>query len=327
MKKIEVIQVGLGNVGQGVVRMLAGKDWAEIVGAVDVARDKVEKDLGDVVGLNRRLGVQVTADSDALFSNTRADIVIHATKSRTLKDIFPEIIRPVEMGMNVMTPCMDVSDPYLYDPGISAKIDEITKKHRVSFLGIGSTQLAARVAIALAETCREIKKIRFTAHADVSKFHTESRQGEFGIDLTLDEYHQEMASGGIKGCNALKKEAKLIADRLGIELDEVKPRYEPIPDKDGRITAVHHIFEGIKDGKIRVEYIYKFVLDPEHQYYHEIIVDGIPGINALINYSPDRGLEGTIVPLVNCIPLLVKAQPGIVRMLDLGVGFPLDTRN
>jgi 4-hydroxy-tetrahydrodipicolinate reductase len=300
--------------------MLSETDWAEIVGAVDVARDKVEKDLGDVVGLDKKLGVRVTADADALFSNTRADVVIHATTSRTLKDIYPEIIKPVEMGINVMTPCMDVSDPYLYDPEVSAKIDEITKKHRVSFLGIGSTQLAARVAITLTETCREIEKIRFTAHADVSKFPIESSREEFGIDLTLEEYHREMASGGIKGCNALKKEAQLIADRVGLELDEVKPRYEPIPGEGGRIIAVHHIFEGIKGGKIRVEYIYKFVLDPEHKYFHEIIVDGTPGINALIHYSPDRGMEGTIVPLVNSIPFVVEAPPGIVKMMDLDLG-------
>jgi len=321
MDKIKIIQMGLGGIGQGVVRMLAEKGWAEVVGAGDVDSQKIGKDLGNVVGLDRQLGVKVTDDAESLFTRTSAEILIHATSSRTLPDIYPEIIKPIEKGINIITPCMDVSDPYLYDPEVSAKIDELTKANNVTFLGIGSTQLAARVAVVLAETCREIRKLRFLAHADVSKFPMESYRDELGISLDIDDYHKALESGNIKGCNALKYEAALIAASLGIHLDEIRPRYVPRADDGGNVIETRHIFEGIKDDEIRVEYIYKFILDPEHQYYHEIIVDGIPSINARVDYSPDRGLEGTVVPLVNCIPYVINAKPGILKMMDLGPGF------
>jgi hypothetical protein len=68
-----------------------------------------------------------------------------------------------------------------------------------------------------------------------------------------------------------------------------------------------------------VEYVYQFVVDPKHEYSHEIIIDGKPKISTTLYYSPDRGLTGTIAPMINVIPTLIKAQPGIIKMADLEI--------
>ena len=52
---IRVLHVGLGPIGAGVVRQVAERKGLTIVGGVDVDPAKSGRDLGDVVGLGRRL--------------------------------------------------------------------------------------------------------------------------------------------------------------------------------------------------------------------------------------------------------------------------------
>jgi len=319
MKTNKVILFGLGNIGQELARVLVKKKGVEIVGAVDIAKDKIGKDLGEVVGLGRQLSITVTNDADSLVDTTYADVVIHATSSRTLREIYPEIIKPVKQGINIITPCMETSDPYLYDPEIAAKIEKLTRENGVTFLGVGSTQLAARVVMVLIEACTDISKVKFTAHADVSKFSEESRQYEFGIGLTFEAYKKKVEGGHIKGHESIQREAALIAECLGWRLDEVRQRIEPIGGENGRIIGVIATFEGVKDSEVKVEYVYEFVVDPKPKYTHEVVVEGECGINAFISYTPDRGLTGTVAPLVHAIPYVVNAEPGIIKMLDLGI--------
>ena len=43
--------MGLGDVGRGVAQLLVRANWAEIVGVIDIDPSKVDKDLGDILGL------------------------------------------------------------------------------------------------------------------------------------------------------------------------------------------------------------------------------------------------------------------------------------
>ena len=322
VEKIKIIQMGLGDVGRGVAQLLVRANWAEIVGVIDIDPSKVDKDLGDILGLATPLGIVVTDDANTLFSSTEADIVVASTTSGTLRSIYPEIIKPLQKGMNVITPCMDISDPYLYDPVITTKIQELSIENEVTFLGIGSTQLVTRCLLAIAETCREIKKVTCSVHADVTKFSLESKQQGFGILFTESDYENAVKSDALKGRQALRKEAILIANCLQLEYDETRSRYEPIIN-DNTVTGVSHIFEVLKNNHIIVEYNYKFIEDPEHKYFHEFVIDAIPSINTRIDFSLDRGIEGTIVPLANCIPYVIASSPGILSMLDLPPGLRL----
>jgi hypothetical protein len=318
MNKIKVILYGLGTIGQEVAKALLTKQGIEIVGAVDTAPDKVGRDLGELIKANRKLNVTVVDNGDKLIETTYADVIVHATSARTLDAIYPEIVKPMKHGINIITPCMEASDPYLYSPATTARIDKIARENGISFLGIGSTQLADRIVLTLTEACTEINSIKLTAHADVSKFSAESRLDEFGIGLDHQEYLRRMAQGEIRGQDSLRKEAALIAERLGWKLDEVKARVEPSLE-NGLVNGVSVIFEGVHKNAIKVTFIYEFIIDPKHEYSHKVQVDGIPQINAVIKYSPDRGIAGTVAPLVNTIPKVIKARPGVLKMADLDI--------
>ena len=64
----KVVQFGCGPVGCSVVRYAAQRPDIEIVGAIDIDKNLVGRDLGEVAGLNKRLGV-VISDVERLISH------------------------------------------------------------------------------------------------------------------------------------------------------------------------------------------------------------------------------------------------------------------
>jgi 4-hydroxy-tetrahydrodipicolinate reductase len=58
---IRVIQYGLGPIGSAVARHIVERSGLELVGGVDVDPAKVGRDVGDVIGLGRPLGFNVSS--------------------------------------------------------------------------------------------------------------------------------------------------------------------------------------------------------------------------------------------------------------------------
>src|ERR1044072_5417711 len=61
-RPITVAQYGIGPIGAEIARLLLTKPWVKLVAAVDIDPKKIGKDVGEVIGLGREVGVKVTAD-------------------------------------------------------------------------------------------------------------------------------------------------------------------------------------------------------------------------------------------------------------------------
>ena len=59
---IRVLMYGLGPIGAAVARQVASRKGFQIVGAVDIDRNKVGLDLGQVIGLDKKLRVGEVAN-------------------------------------------------------------------------------------------------------------------------------------------------------------------------------------------------------------------------------------------------------------------------
>jgi len=319
--KVKVIQVGLSNIGQGVTKALVKKKGVEIVGAVDIAEDKVGKDLGEVAGVGTQLGVIVTDDADSLFSETYADVVIHTTTICPLHEVYQQIIKPIERGMNIITASVEAINPFFVDPGVAAKLDKLTREHGVTFLGIGDNGVTIRLVMALTELCTEIDKIKLTTYSSVAS-SSEGAKRLYGIGLTVEEYQRGIDEGTVVRHSQLG--LVTISDHLGWQLDEVKLDFEPLLSEDGRIIEMHVVWKGIKDGKVKIER--EIIPASKHGRSHEIIIEsteGVPSINAVIKCSPEHTYQTTVAPLVNAIPHVINAPPGIMKVLDLPPAFVL----
>ena len=79
--RIKAILYGVGAIGSEVAKYALTKDWLQIVGAIDSDKSKVGRDLGEVIGLEQNLGVQVTGNPAALLKRFQADVAMVTTGS------------------------------------------------------------------------------------------------------------------------------------------------------------------------------------------------------------------------------------------------------
>ena len=87
---IRVIHFGLGPIGAAVVKQVASRKGFKIVGAVDIDPAKAGRDLGDVVGLDRKLKVKVMDDAKKAIKASKPDVAVLCTNS-SLKTVMPQI--------------------------------------------------------------------------------------------------------------------------------------------------------------------------------------------------------------------------------------------
>ena len=62
LAKIRVAQFGVGPIGAEVATLLLTKPWVDLVAAVDIDPSKVGRDLGEVIGLGKPIGLKITPE-------------------------------------------------------------------------------------------------------------------------------------------------------------------------------------------------------------------------------------------------------------------------
>src|SRR5919198_6363159 len=95
MPNIRVMHFGLGPIGAAVVKQVVERPGFKIVGGVDIDPAKIGRDLGEVAGLARRLGVPVSGDGPKALKSAKPDIVVLCTSSsiKTVMPLIEEILK------------------------------------------------------------------------------------------------------------------------------------------------------------------------------------------------------------------------------------------
>ena len=152
-------------------------------------------------------------------------------------------------------------------------------------------------------------------------------QKKIGTGLTVDEFKQFVADKTITGHVGLVESGQMIAGGLGWKLDEIK-EFPPEPViaeadittpyttvKKGQVLGLKSIATAKKDGKtvITFEFIAYAGNAPE---YDAVSIEGTPNINERIEAGV-HGDIGTIAMVLNTIPKVLKAAPGLKTMKDL----------
>ena len=161
MQDTRVIIFGIGSVGKEVVKALSTKTGLKIVGALDKG-PVAGRDLGDVVGLGRDLGILISNDEDALFASTKADVLIHTTTTH-VGDTYQQLKKPLAAGINVITAAEEMSSPATYDPESTKLLDDLARKHGVAVLGTGlwPTYVDIDIPLLLSAGSRNVQSIRY----------------------------------------------------------------------------------------------------------------------------------------------------------------------
>jgi len=331
MDKVRVVLCGIGAVGRRIAEFLLTKEGVEIVGAIDVAKDKVGRDLGEVLGIEKKLGVAVSDDADVVLSGAQTDVMVHATTS-FLKQVYPQIAKALEHGVNVVSTCEELSYPYFANIDIARKLDELAKKHGATVLGTGVNPgfVMDTLPITLTGACQKVNAIKVTRSLDAANRRVPF-QKKIGAGLSPQELKQKLEKREITAHVGLEQSMNLIASALGWELDQVKVApVEPViaerhvaskveggvTVEPGQVAGLRQSGWAIKEGKRVITLdMHAYMGADEYELY---TIDGVPPIN-MKNTPCMHGDLSTVAVIVNSIPKVINAPPGLVTMKDLPI--------
>jgi len=329
MEKIRVVLYGLGAIGSSVAKFLLKKEGIEIVGAIDIAEDKVGKDLGEVLQTGKHVGVIVSDDPKKVFSKACANIVIHSTGSY-FKDVYPQIAPLAEYGVNVISTCEELSYPFLAEPELAKKLEVLGIKYGVTFLGTGVNPgyLMDTLVIALTGVCQKVNKIKVERVMNAAKRRVPF-QRKMGAGLSVSEFKKKIEEKAITGHIGLEQSIGIIASALCWELDKievasVKPviamenvAREAIKVKKGDVAGLRQHAKGVMKRKNVITLDFQAYIGAKEE-YDSITIDGVPPIRQKITPCVHGDLA-TVAVIVNSIPKVMNAAPGLATMKDLPV--------
>ena len=326
--KVKVVSYGVGAVGSMIARFLLEKEGVDLVGAIDIAKDKVGKDLGEVLGLKKKLGITVSADVGSLLSE-KPDVAIHATASY-LKDTFPQIASIIKHGINVISTCEELSYPYTAEPKLAEKLDSLAKKHDATVLGTGINPgfLMDTLVITLTAPCQKIERIQAVRIMNAATRRVPF-QKKIGAGLAVEEFKEKIEKKQITGHVGLEQSIAMIAGALAWKLDRiitepVEPiiAKRPVRSKDIRVKAgqaagLRQKAKGIIGNKTVLSLDFQAYIGAEEE-CDIITIEGVPNIRQKIQPCV-HGDVGTVAMVINSIPKVINAPPGLLTMKDLPV--------
>ena len=324
---IRVVQYGLGPIGLETARAVLSKPSLGLVGAIDVAPDKAGKDLGELLDSGRPRGVAVGADAAQVLAAARPDVVLHTTTS-FLDRNHEELERCAAAGAHVISSCEELLFPYDRHPDLADRLDRAAKRHGVAIVGTGVNPGFVMDTLALVSTavCREVRHVRADRIVDASQRRM-PLQRKVGAGLSREEFEQRKSAGKL-GHIGLRESALLVADGLDWKLDRVQETLDPViasrPVKTpyfeiaaGQVAGIHHTVRGFTDGRERLVLELKMYVGAEEP-HDAIHVQGDPDVDLVIRGGV-FGDTATVATLINAIPLVRAAPPGLHTMKTLGV--------
>ncbi|MDZ7303856.1 MAG: dihydrodipicolinate reductase [candidate division KSB1 bacterium] len=329
MNRIRVVQFGLGPIGQACVKVLTQKFGVELVGGIDVDPQMIGKEIGEVCGLKNNLGIIVRGDAEAALAEWKPQVVLHTTLS-FLDRIEDQLVTIIRSGAHVVSSTEELFYPYERNPEFCNRIDALAKQHGVAVVGTGVNPGFAMDVLPLCLTgvCTEVKKITATRVVDASKRRL-PLQKKIGAGITRKEF-RERAATGMFGHIGLRESALAVMNAMGWPVDEIKESLKPmIADKrvktpyltvePGQVTGINQLMRVKSGGHERLVLELQMYVGAKKP-HDSVEIVGDPPISMRI----EGGIFGdtaTIGALVNTIPKIIQAQPGLRTMLELPVPY------
>lgn len=333
MQKTTSIAVwGLGAMGGGIGRAILDKPGLKLVAAVDKSPEKVGRDVAEVLGLGERTGVTVQRDAREALSSSRPNVVILATTS-FVHEILEDVLTSVAAGAHVVTIAEEMADAHAQHPKLAERMHQAALDRGVCVLGTGINPgfVLDLLIICLSGVCLNVDRVVARRVNDLSPFGPTVMRTQ-GVGLSQEAFQAGLSSGTIVGHVGFPESISLIARALGWRLDRIEQRKEPIIStvrrqtqyvtvEPGCVAGCSHTASGyVGDVEvIRLEHPQQVLPELEGVSTGDYItVEGTPAIAMSIRPEIPGGL-GTIAMAVNAVPLVMRARPGLITMLDLPV--------
>ena len=192
-RKVKVVQYGVGKMSLYTMRYVYEKG-GEIVGAVDVNPKVIGKDIGDILGTEKK-NVFVTSAENAkeMLEKVKPDICIVTTMS-LLNDLESPLMLCAELGINAITTCEEAFYPENSNPVLTHKIDELAKKNNCTISGSGYQDIYwGQLVTSVAASTHKITKIKGSSSYNVEEYGIALAKAH-GAGLSLKDFEEQIAS-------------------------------------------------------------------------------------------------------------------------------------
>lgn len=325
-EEIRAIQYGLGPIGSAVARHVVERGGVSLVGGVDIDPAKVGRDVGEVIGLGRLLGLAVVEELAQVLERTKADVVLHTTSSYF--NLFkPQIIEILEAGLDVVSTAEELSFPWLTDPEEATEIDALAKQVGKTVLGTGVNPgfIMDSLPLNLTAICQRVDRIDVTRIINAS-----TRRGPFqakiGSGMTVEDLETKMAAGKM-GHVGLPESMGMVFDTLGRELARYESDFEAVVAErlirtdyfevqPGQVRGLRQVARGYTGEGEFMSLIFVAALEAEDE-GDAIKITGKPNLE--VKLQGTNGDIATVAIVVNAIPRVKEAAPGLLTMRDLPI--------
>ena len=319
MPNIRVTHFGLGPIGAAIVKQVAARPGFTIVGAIDIDPAKVGRDLGDVVGLSRRMHVKVSGDAAKALKSSEPDVVVLCTSS-SIKKVMPQIELILKSKTALVSTTEELSYPGYTHVRQARQTDALAKKAKVGVLGTGVNPGFAMDALPIAMTavCERVDRIVVNRVQD-ARIRRLPFQQKIGAGLTTEQFQKKVDDGSVRHVG-LTESIAMIADALGWRLDRITDDIQPklasvTVSSDFLAVDPGYVCGLIQDGVGYRKHEAAITLHMEAylgspETYDSVDIEGSPRLSMKIA----GGIHGDVATasiVVNSIPHVLKAQASL----------------
>jgi hypothetical protein len=343
---IRVAHVGTGNVGRLALIELITNSHFELTAVCVSSPEKVGKDAGALAGLNIDTGIVAVSDLDAVIA-ARPDCVVYCAMGDTrLPDAMKDVMRILAAGINVVGsspgllqyPWGVLPDKYIQ------RVEDAARQGNTSIFisGVDPGFANDLIPFALAGTCQRIEQVRCMEIHDYASYDGAEVMHYMGFGRALDETPMLLQPGvlSIAWGTAIRQ----LAAGLGMDVGEITESYqrEPAPEDfdiavghiaKGTLAALQFEIRGMVQGHpaIVIEHITRLRPDLRPDWKqpaagggsYRVEITGEPSYAVDIVPSSRYGdhnqaaISGAAGRIVNAIPAVIAAPPGIRTTIDL----------
>jgi 4-hydroxy-tetrahydrodipicolinate reductase len=229
-----VIQWSTGNVGFYSLRAIIGHPELELAGVWVHGEKKSGRDAGELCGLSP-VGVVATRDADALLEGEADCVVYTATADLRPAEAIDDLCGILAAGKNVVSSSMvGLVHPKTLNPDWTQRLEAACGEGGTSFLtsGIDPGFANDTLPLVLSGLCERWEEIRIQEIVNYATYdQPEVVLGTMGFGKPLDHTPLLLTPGALSF--AWGGTIRLLAEGLGVELDEIRQVHERRPaDRD-----------------------------------------------------------------------------------------------
>jgi 2,4-diaminopentanoate dehydrogenase len=338
-----VIQWSTGNVGRAALRCIIRHPELELAGVWVHSADKAGVDAGELCGIDP-VGVKATNDADALLALDADCVSYTATADLRPTDAIADMARIARAGKNIVSSSVvPMVWPTHLDPAMRAPLEDACRDGGVSCFtsGIDPGWANDILPLLLTGTCEDVETLRVMEIVNYRQYEQPTVLFDtMGFGKPLDARPLLLLPGILSF--AWGGVVKMLAAGLGVEIDEMREIHErrPAPAKidlgfgvieQGTTAALRFEVQGIVGGEPRIIVEHVTRLDdalcpewpqPVGEGGYRVIVTGTPSYQCDVQMTArpgqgDPGVVGTAGRIVNAIPFVCEAPPGLLSALDV----------